>query len=55
MSFSFALAIIFKIIFRSIESNQFSGIVPPELGNLVNLEYLLVFLSFLLFNFSNHI
>jgi hypothetical protein len=26
--------------YRSLESNQFSGVVPPELGELVSLETL---------------
>jgi hypothetical protein len=34
---------------------MFSGTVPPELGQLVNLEQLSVFLSCLLFDFSYHI
>ncbi|KAF5475281.1 hypothetical protein F2P56_007104 [Juglans regia] len=33
----------------SIESNLFSGPIPPELGNLVDLETLSAFLSFLVF------
>jgi hypothetical protein len=33
---------------------MFSGNVPPELGQLVNLENLSVFLSHLLFDFSCH-
>jgi hypothetical protein len=40
---------------RNLENNLFSGPVPPELGNLVNLENLSVFLSPFLFESSYHI
>lgn len=44
--FDYRSIILMENLFRGIENNMFSGTVPPQLGNLVNMEILSVSLTF---------